>query len=134
VVVFLALSSGGDRKTCISYLLGLENAVAADFLCMVGLIKIDHNRNEKATVVVKAEWKKFIIEESLSSLIEEVDQTYEQGQMHFFINIEMKERLEHRPIDQFNGRVTKKSWGLPFSSSSETSQKDNASAIKSLWQ
>jgi hypothetical protein len=57
---------GDDREICISYLLGLENAVAADFLCMTGLIKIGHSRTEKASVVVKAEWEKFIIEESLA--------------------------------------------------------------------
>ncbi len=31
MVVLLALSSGGDKETCISYLPGLESSVAADF-------------------------------------------------------------------------------------------------------
>ena len=61
------MSHGGSplfvQLTCISYLLGLENSVVADFFCMAGLIETGHSRNEKATVVVKAEWEKFIIEE-----------------------------------------------------------------------
>jgi hypothetical protein len=97
-------------------------------------MKVGHSRNSKATMVVKAEWEKFIIEENLSSLMEGANQTFVEEGRHFFINIGSKERLGHRPIDQFNGRATKKSWGLSFSSSMETSQNDNACAIATARQ
>jgi hypothetical protein len=99
MVVASLYSVGDDRETCISYLLSLENAVAADILCMAGLIKIGHSRNEKATVVVKAEWEKFIIEESLGDLIEGVNQTYVQKAfLHQHWNERETRALAHRPI------------------------------------
>jgi len=47
---------------------------------MARLMKVGHSRNSKATMVVKAEWEKFIIEENLSSLMEGANQTFvEEG-------------------------------------------------------
>jgi hypothetical protein len=78
-------------------------------------MKVGHSRNATATVVVKAEWEKFVIEENLCNLIEGVNQTSISGMKHFFINIGGKERLRHRPIDQFNGRATRRQVGAYLS-------------------
>jgi hypothetical protein len=76
-----------------------------EFLCSAGLMKVGHSRNPNSVVVVKAEWDKFIIEQKLFDLVEGINQTAVSNKWHFFINFGSKARLQHRPIDQFNGRV-----------------------------
>ena len=68
-------------------------------------MKVGHSRNPNSVVVVKAEWDKFIIEQKLFDLVEGINQTAVSNKWHFFINFGSKARLQHRPIDQFNGRV-----------------------------
>jgi hypothetical protein len=56
---------GSDKDTCLSYLLGLDHLVAVECFCCTGLMKVGHSRIARATVAVKAEWEKFVIEENL---------------------------------------------------------------------
>jgi hypothetical protein len=60
------MSQGIVRATnLLPYLLSIESSVASEFLYIARLMKGGHSRNVKATVVVKAECEKFIIEENL---------------------------------------------------------------------
>jgi hypothetical protein len=38
----------------------------------VGLIRVGHSQNPTATIVIKAEWDKFLIEEKLHDLMETI--------------------------------------------------------------
>jgi hypothetical protein len=87
---------GSDKDTCLSHLLSLDHSVAVEFFCCTGLTKVGHSRNARATVALKAEWEKFVIEENLCNLIKGVNQTSISGMKHFFINISGKDRLRHR--------------------------------------
>jgi hypothetical protein len=73
------------------------------FLCSTGLLKVGNSRNPNATVVVKAEWDKFINEQGLSSLLEPINQTSISNKRHYFIHFGRREKLAHHPIDQLKG-------------------------------
>jgi hypothetical protein len=88
--------------------LGFDAETSKQFLMFIGLIKVGHSRNPTATIVVKSEWDKFLVEERLENLTEAVNQASIRGQRHFFINLGEKKMLYHRPIEEFNGKIEKK--------------------------
>jgi hypothetical protein len=61
--VSIAKPVNGIDGTHLTYLLGFDEDAGIDFLCMTGLIKRGHSRNQLATTVVTAEWDKFIDEQ-----------------------------------------------------------------------
>ena len=113
--VSLSKPVNDDNKTCLYYLLGFDQSIGAEFMCSTGLIKVGHSRNPNATIIIKSEWDKFILEEKLHDVMEAVNQTSISGQRHFFINIGDKKMLNHRPIDQFNGKVKQQHFGAYLS-------------------
>ncbi len=68
-----------DDKTCLYYILGFDTVIGKEFLCATGLKRVGHSRNPTATIVVKAEWDKFFIEEKLHDLMERVNQSLMSG-------------------------------------------------------
>ena len=68
-----------DDKTCLYYILGFDTAIRKEFLCSTGLIRVGHSQNPTATIVIKAEWDKFLIEEKLHDLMERVNQSLMSG-------------------------------------------------------
>ncbi len=93
-----------DIKTCLTYYLGFEHTIGIQFLCSAGLLKVGNSRNSHSTVVVKAEWDKFIEEEQLSDFTESLNITSVSNKRFYFVNFGRKGKMEHRPIDQFNGK------------------------------
>ena len=90
-----------------SYYLGFEHNIGIQFLCSTGLLKIGNSRNSNSVSVVKAEWDKFIVEEQLSDFTETVNITSVSNKRYYFVNFGRKGKMEHRPIEQFNGKKTK---------------------------
>ena len=73
--VSIAKPVNGIEQTYLPYLLGFEQDGGIDFLCMTGLIKRGHSRNQLAAVVVTAEWDKFIDEQNLGDIMETINKT-----------------------------------------------------------
>lgn len=105
--VSIANPVNGIEQSSLSYLLGFEYNIGVDFLCMIGLAKRGHSRNPLSATVVTTEWEKFIEEEQLSNIMENVNKTKVARTAYYFINYGKKENLFHRPIDQFNGVISK---------------------------
>ena len=78
-----------------------------EFLYSMGLVKAGNSQNPHASVVVQLEWDKFIQEEKLANIMEAVNRTSVSRTRYYFVNYGQKDRLFHRPIDQFNGRMSK---------------------------
>jgi hypothetical protein len=74
-VVSLCKPVNDDNKTCFYYLLGFDQSIGAEFMRSTGFIKVGHSQNPNATVVIKSEWDKFILEEKLHDVMEAVNQT-----------------------------------------------------------
>ncbi len=91
-------------KTCLTHFLGFDHSVGIEFLYLTGLLKIGNSRNPQATVVIQSEWEKFIVEEHLFDLVETLNRTAVSGKRYYFVHFGLKENLQHRPIDQFNGK------------------------------
>ncbi len=101
-------------------------------MCSTGLIKVAHSQNPNATIVIKSEWDKFILEKKLHDVMEAVNQTLISGQCHFFINIGDKKMLNHHPIDQFNGKVKEQHFGAYLSAQQQKLHKDISEILVSL--
>jgi hypothetical protein len=91
---------GNDATTCLTHYLGFEHPIGVQFLCSTGLLKVGNSRNPNATVVVKAEWDKFIDEQGFSGLLEPINQTSISNKRHYFVHFGRRGKLAHRPIDQ----------------------------------
>ena len=130
--ISLTKAVNDDDKTWLNCLLGFDQAISVEFLISAGLIKVGHSRNPTAVIVVKSEWDKFILEEKLGDLMETVNKTSISGQRHFFINIGDKKRLNHRPIDQFSGKVKQQYFGAYVSTRQRKLHKELSEMLLSL--
>ena len=92
----------GECKTSLTNLIGFDHQVGLQFLCSAGLLKTGPKKNSYSVQI--EQWELFIVQERLTRMIETVNRTSISGSKYFFINIGNKEKLEHRPLDQFNGR------------------------------
>ena len=93
----------GDYSTTLTSILGYEHNVGLEFLVGTGLIK----RVSQVTpsyAVVQAEWDRFIVEEKLQEIMETVNRTSVMRSKYYFINYGKKNKLNHRPIDQFDAK------------------------------
>jgi hypothetical protein len=93
------------KETSLSYLLGFEHQVGLEFLYSTGLVKKGNRRSPLSCAVVLAEWDKFIAEENLQDVMEMVNKTTVDHKKYYFIHYGMKNKPQHRPIDQFNGTM-----------------------------
>jgi len=105
----------GDDKKSLIYLLGFEHSVGMQFLCSAGLVKEGNSRNTNSFVIVSVEWEKFFIEQNLLYLVDGINRTAVSGCRYFFINFGSKSKLQHRPIDQYNGKVKLSKVGIYLS-------------------
>jgi len=104
--VSIANAVDGIEETCLSHLLGFEYNVGIDLLCAIGLAKCAHSQNPLSTVVVVAEWEKFIEEEEFGDIMENINNTKVKKKGYYFLNYVKKQNLCHHPIDQFsNGSI-----------------------------
>lgn len=94
-------------KWCITHYLRFEH-IGVQFLCSAGLLKVGNSRNPSAAVMIKAEWDKFINEESLSGFVDPLTKLVSQIRDTTSSISEKKQDLEHRPIDQIKGEQIKK--------------------------
>ena len=90
----------GDSSTTLTSLLGFEHEVGLQFLAGTGLIKSSRGEHPSYSVV-QVEWERFIVEEKLQDIMESVNRTSVGRSKFYFINYGKKDRLYHRPIDQF---------------------------------
>jgi hypothetical protein len=88
--VSLSKPVNDEDETCVYYRLGFNQSIGAEFMCSTGLIKVGHCRNSNATIVIKSEWDKFILEENLHDAMEAVNQASISGQRHFLLMLEIK--------------------------------------------
>ncbi len=112
--------------------MGFNQLIGAEFMCSTGLIKVGHSQNPNATIVIKSEWDKFILEEKLHDVMEAVNQNSISSQHHFFINIGDKRMLNHCPIYQFNGKVKQQPFGAYLSAWHQKLHKDISEILVSL--
>jgi hypothetical protein len=56
--------------------------------------------------MVSMEWDKFLMEEWISDIMEPINQASVNHSRFYFIHIGNKNSLNHRPIDQFNGKFS----------------------------
>lgn len=92
----------GECKTSLTNLIGFDHQVGLQFLCSAGLLKTGPKKNSYSVQI--EQWELFIVQERLTRMMETINRTSISGSKYFFINIGNKEKLEHRPLDQFNGR------------------------------
>jgi hypothetical protein len=93
----------GDQSTTLTSLLGYEHMVGLEFLVSTGLVK-RINQEKPSYLVVLAEWEKFIVEEKLQNIMETVNRSSVMRSKYYFINYGKKNKLTHRPIDQFDSK------------------------------
>jgi hypothetical protein len=90
----------GDNSTTLTSLLVFEHQFGLQFLVGTGLVKSSHGEHPSYSVV-QVEWEKLILEEKLQDIMESVNHTSVGCTKFCFINYGKKDRLYHRPIDQF---------------------------------